>query len=122
MRDRERIRSLEREVDKLQATVDSYVAADKLLCAKSSCIQAHGAKRDAQTAAADAIDARDELRKVLAAVLAEADLMLQGGEEMMRLAEQCTECGCGGVGPLRDALLAARVTLGKPVADPERHG
>jgi hypothetical protein len=42
------------------------------------------------------------------ALIGEIDLMLAGGEEMIRSAEQCTECGHGGEGPVKDVLKALR--------------
>lgn len=47
------------------------------------------------------------LRASFANVSQAAYEMLAGGELAIQHAEQCSECGCGGVGPLRDALHAA---------------
>lgn len=48
------------------------------------------------------------LRAALGEIMHEADELLAGSESAIRHAEQCTECGLGGVGPLRDALRKAR--------------
>jgi hypothetical protein len=47
-------------------------------------------------------------RELTGALISEIDLMLAGGEEMIRAAEQCTECGHGGEGPVKDVLNALR--------------
>lgn len=44
------------------------------------------------------------LRAALGEVVWAADEMLAGGEIAIAHAEQCTECGLGGEGPLKDAL------------------
>lgn len=46
-----------------------------------------------------------------AQLVREVDLMLAGGEQMMRHAEKCSECGLGGEGPVKDALQSLRPLL-----------
>ena len=57
------------------------------------------------------------LRAALGEVVWAAHEMLAGGGAAILHAEQCPECGCGGVGPLRDALrkvgdLVPRLPIG----------
>lgn len=53
------------------------------------------------------------LRSALGAIVGAADEMLGGGEPTIRHAEQCSECGCGGAGALREALDRARPMVGR---------
>lgn len=50
-------------------------------------------------------------RDLTRALVKEIDLMLAGGEEAIRLSEQCTECGHGGEGPTKDVLKQIRSVL-----------
>jgi hypothetical protein len=70
-----------------------------------------GANRIEGMGRSDLIRENVALQEMLQALVKEADLMLAGGEEIIRQAEQCGECGLGGEGPLKDVLARARTML-----------
>lgn len=53
---------------------------------------------------------RDDARRLLGAVVTEADFVISGGDNPD---DACSECGCAGYGMLRDALTPAREALAK---------